>query len=207
MTAKGKQAARQSSGAKASISGSAQPFLGFDPAELVAVRVRPSDFARMMGVSKQAVSGWIKRGLVTLGPDGRLDPSKAGRQIIANADPAKLRARALRGAMDDVGELRRQLRDAQQRVASLEALSAYGMHGDEVEERLGHLLAAIAAHMPALGTAARLGRLELALDWLAALAFRGGTSNELAEAFAEDAEMLRELFAETMGPMPENLNA
>ncbi len=209
MTAKAKQSAERAPLASVSSTGVGQPFLAFDPAELVAVRVRPADFARMMGVSKQAVSDWIKRGVVTLGPDGRLDPSKAARQYAANADPAKMRVRVMKGAMDDVGALKRELRDLRQQLAASDARHAYAMHVDEVEERLARLLDALAERVPTLAEALRLGCLPLALDWLAGRAFRGADPADLAESFGDDASLLAALFGECMdaaGAKPESVS-
>lgn len=88
--------------------------LSFDPASLTqGIRVRPATFARMVGVSRQTVSGWIKQGKVTLYPDGTLDPAKAAKQVINNSDPARLRAKLFKTAVSDVASLQR-------RVAQLE---------------------------------------------------------------------------------------
>lgn len=168
----------------------AQPFLGFDPAELVAVRVRPAEFARLSGVTKQAVSGWIKRGLVTLGPDGRLDPSKAYRELMANGDPAKLRARFMKGAMDDVGKLKAEVLALRQQVAAQEAARAYWLSDEEVEARLSRLLQAIEDKWPAIVQCQQSGDLAAALDWIAGRAFRGLTADELAEGLEPESEGL-----------------
>ena len=57
--------------------------LPFDMADMIAVRLLPAQFARMVGVSKQSVSKWIRAGKVTLGPDGRLDPVAEHLELIA----------------------------------------------------------------------------------------------------------------------------
>lgn len=71
-------------------------------------RVSQKDFARLVGVSPPAVSKWIRQGKLTLGTDGLLDPREAARQLAANTDPSKLRARlervAAAGAPADAGE-------------------------------------------------------------------------------------------------------
>lgn len=90
------------------------------------IRVRPAQLARLCGVSKQAVSGWIKRGLITLGPDGRVDPTKAARDLVTRSDPGRLRARVFKDIVDDVGGLRR-------RIASLEGKNR------DLQERVTHL--------------------------------------------------------------------
>ena len=55
--------------------------------------VTQARFGEMVGVSQQAVSQWIKRGIVRLGPDGRLDPKQAARQVLDGTDPARLTAK------------------------------------------------------------------------------------------------------------------
>lgn len=102
-------------------------LLPFNPADLVAMRVRPADFARMVQVSKQTVSRWIKEGKIVLGPDGRLDPSKAVREVLERTDPARLRARLFKSATESREELRSRaesaeaaLRAARREIAQIE---------------------------------------------------------------------------------------
>ncbi|MDO8313908.1 MAG: hypothetical protein Q7T00_01500 [Rugosibacter sp.] len=87
-------------------SGKAQPFLPFAEIELLAVRLRPAEFARAIGTTKQSVSRWIKDGKVTLGADGRLNPTKAMRELLRTGDPGRIRARLVRQAFSDMGDLR-----------------------------------------------------------------------------------------------------
>lgn len=94
-----------------------QPALSLCYAEAGRLRVRPAEFARMVDVSRQTVSQWIAQGKVTLGADGRLDPTVAAGQVVRNSDPTKLRARVLKAAVQDTATLR-------QRVAELEAALA-----------------------------------------------------------------------------------
>lgn len=89
-------------------SGKAQPFLPFAETELLAVRLRPAEFARCIGVTKQSVSRWIADGKVTLGADGRLNPTAAMRQLLRTGDPGRIRARLIRQAFTDLGDLRAQ---------------------------------------------------------------------------------------------------
>ncbi len=85
--------------------------LPFDPAELTHVRVRRADLARMLGVSRQAVSMWIKEGKIRLGADGLIDPKQAVRQLLANSDPGRLRAKVLAPITRDVGTLQRRIKE------------------------------------------------------------------------------------------------
>lgn len=110
--------------------GGASTWLPFDPQDMATVRVRPATFARMMGVSKQAVSKWIASEKIRLGADGRLDPNEAARQVVQNSDPGRLRARVLRSATEETSALRKEVERfrseveaAKQRVNYLEALT------------------------------------------------------------------------------------
>ena len=69
--------------------------LGFESSEdamRAGIRVRPADLARLFGVTKQAVSSWVKDGRIVLGADGRADPREAVNRLIATGDPNRLRA-------------------------------------------------------------------------------------------------------------------
>lgn len=84
-------------------------MLPFDPVELTHIRCRAADLARMLNVSRQAVHLWIKHGKVTLGSDGMLDPKVAVKQLLANADPGRLRAKVLAPLTRDIGSLHQRL--------------------------------------------------------------------------------------------------
>lgn len=94
--------------------------LPFDLADMIAVRLLPAQFARVVGVSKQSVSKWIRTGKVTLGPDGRLDPVKAIQEVLKNTAPTRLRARIFRQAMEGADAMRIEIRALQRKVAGLE---------------------------------------------------------------------------------------
>lgn len=116
-----------------------ESILPFDVDSLTqGIRVKPAVFARMMNVSKQAVSQWIKVGKIALYQDGTLDPRKAAQQIIDNSDPARIRAKVFKMATDDaakdkekideleneVSDLNAKLEDAQLRIEYLDMLVA-----------------------------------------------------------------------------------
>lgn len=86
----------------------AQPALPFAKDELATngPRLRPSELARLLGVSRQSVSEWIKAGKVKLGSDGRLDPRKAVADVLRAGDPARLRARVLAPLAAEIAALR-----------------------------------------------------------------------------------------------------
>ena len=100
------------------------------------IRVRPADFAKIMNVSRQTVSQWIKQGKCTLGADGRLDPHQAAKQVIAASDPSRLRARTLRPATEERTALLAQIEDLKaqlQRAADPVALLAAELDRARIE--------------------------------------------------------------------------
>ena len=133
--------------------------LPFDPKDMLSIRVTPAQFARMCGVSKQAVSGWKKRGIITIGPDGKLDPSRAAQQVIRNTDPARLRARVFKEAVEDHQTTRERAAKLQAEIDQLrETLRAERVfretlhtHADDLARKLFDFCAAIEADFPALG--------------------------------------------------------
>lgn len=151
----------------------APSLLPIRPEDLTSIRVRPADFARAVGVSKQCVSGWIKRGIVTLGADGRMNPSEAGRQVIARADPARLRAKVFKVAAADLGKLRTRCRDLEDRLADADAAHAAALQiqefrfGDRQAERLFDLQSEMVARFDALVDARAQGDLEGMIERMA----------------------------------------
>lgn len=119
-----------------------------DKKELLRIRIRPAEFARLMGVSKQTVSDWVKHGRIAPPSllDGRLDVQRAIQDVLRNTSPGRLRARVLRQAVDDVQQLRANLAQAEERIESLEgelararkaaAYSDYWIASSEAAERV-----------------------------------------------------------------------
>lgn len=89
---------------------------------LLTIRVRPAEFARLLGVSKQTVSTWIRDGKVTINAlDGLLDVRRAIQDVLRNTSPGRLRSRVLRQAVTDALELRENLARAEDRAEIAEA--------------------------------------------------------------------------------------
>lgn len=150
-------------------------LLPFDPGDLLAMRVLPAEFARMVGVSKQAVSQWIKRGTIELGPDGRLEPKRAARQVIERTDPARLRARVFRQATASHEDLRVRIRDLEAELAASnrrEQAMRFRVE-DETAQRLKCLTDALLSRFDAAIGAHAAGRLPEWLDELEAVEFYG----------------------------------
>ncbi|MBA3033514.1 MAG: hypothetical protein KKF85_15420 [Gammaproteobacteria bacterium] len=117
------------------------PMLPFDPQQVtrLGLRLLPAEFSRLMGTSKQSVSRWIKRGVISLGSDGRLDPREAVRQYMRHADPAKMRSAVMAPMLNEVGALQRS-------VAELETqLAAERANAEFESEANGELIAQVDA--------------------------------------------------------------
>jgi hypothetical protein len=117
----------------------------------------------MMGVSKQAASEWKRKGLITLGPDGLLDPTQAARQLMRNADPQRLRAKVLKAAAADPAHLRQRLAATDAALADARRILERSVPVDDLADALGYLVEAIVEAWPHLSAARTEGA-----DWLAA---------------------------------------
>lgn len=96
------------------------PLLPFDVAQLdrFGLRLRPAEFARLLGCTRQSVSIWVRDGKITLGADGRLDPRQAVSQLLRNTDPAKLRAKVLQPLMRDIGIYQQKISHLEQELSN-----------------------------------------------------------------------------------------
>ncbi len=162
--------------------------LPFDVAAMLrqGIRVSQAEFARMVGVSRAAVTEWKKAGLIDVGPDGKLNPAKAARQLSERADPARLRAPLLRQAMEStsaaqarakklgemVATLRAELAAAQDSAARRETAAEW-RERDAAAVALARFQDAIDARFPEAIDSSRAGRLPRWLDELAAVEFYG----------------------------------
>lgn len=171
-----------------------QPELGFlmNHKELLSVRVRPAEFARMMGVSKQTVSIWIKQGKVTINAlDGRLDVRRSIQDVLRHTSPGRLRSRVLRQAVTDALELRENLARAEDRAEIAEAalrdalesnahLQKWADDGDKIEGLFMRLLIERGAELRA--TLPENWEASLREVWEAALdAFDAAGPDDLAD--------------------------
>lgn len=87
-------------------------------AELSGIRVLPAQFAKLMGVSKQAVTEWKKSGRVTIGIDGRIDPRQAVAQLLRTGDPRRLRSKILAPLMQEVHKREHRILELTEALAS-----------------------------------------------------------------------------------------
>lgn len=117
--------------------------------ELLRLRIRPAEFARLLGVSKQCVSIWIRQGKIGQPNhlDGRIDVQRSIQDVLRNTSPGRMRTRVLRQAVTDALELRENLARAEDRAEVAEAAV------QDVLGQLAHLerwIAAGDAHADAL---------------------------------------------------------
>ena len=94
-------------------------FLPFESIDLetAGIRLLPSQLARVLNVSKQAVSIWIKKGRVILGSDGRVDPRQAIARLLATGDLSRLRLKILEPLRQEVAARDRRINDLEVMVA------------------------------------------------------------------------------------------
>lgn len=121
-------------------SGSQSTLPGIPDAALLTIRLNQSEFANAIGVSKNAVSKWVKAGVFTVGVDGRFDPLKALRAVLLRRDARQFRARLMRAAVPELHELQREsarakLLDTELARARAEIESAKG-EASRLRERL-----------------------------------------------------------------------
>lgn len=87
-----------------------------DNADYGRVRMRPAEFARLMGCSKQAVSRWIQDGKIVLGADGRLQPNIAVTQLLRNSNLNQLRTKLLRPVIKHIDNLDQKIKSLEQQL-------------------------------------------------------------------------------------------
>lgn len=83
---------------------------------LSGIRVKPVDFAKICGCSKQAVSAWIKSGKITLPPDGFLDPATAAAEYIKNTPKNKVKASVFKVLSQDEAILKNEIKMLSEKV-------------------------------------------------------------------------------------------
>jgi len=160
------------------------------------MRVTCAQFARMVGVSKQAISEWKKRGIIELGPDGKLDPAKATRQVIERTNPVKLRARVFKQATATLDELRTRVRQLEAELAAerewsnARACAAAARAEDHAARQLCRFTDALVARWDEARNLHGACALSEWLDELAAIEFYGVGLADYRAGLAADADGL-----------------
>lgn len=149
------------------------PLFASSEFEMKGVRVTRADFSRIMGVSKQAVTDWVKSGRIVVGPDGRFDPSKAVASMVRTGDPSKIRAGAL-------APLVAELSKREQRISQLESSLAMAVEDREFYEGAVIELNAVLDSL----------RFNLELSWPALLKQKEGEGLQAISAWLDKALMI-----------------
>lgn len=168
--------------------------------ELLGLRLNGAQLGAMLGVSRQAVSSAVKRGTISQpGPDGLFDVRRAVREWMANTDPSRVRARAMKPGAELVAELRERV---QTMAAEAEHLrnelaierewgdqreAAAGFRAEQAaDHNLTRFTAALAARFIEANAAHAAGRLPRWLDELVAVEFYGQSLDEYRADCLED---------------------
>ncbi len=154
------------------------PFPSSD-ADLAGIRVTRAQFARMMGVSKQAVGDWCRSGRIVLGADERFDPRQAVARLLATGDPARLRAKVLAPLTRDIATRDQEIERLRALVENLREQLAAANEAADFEEA------------SALGILGLLDDLQVRLrtDWPALQSTPGAAGLEAIAAWINDAAM------------------
>lgn len=167
-------------------------LLPFNPADLLATRVKPAAFAKICGVSRQSVSQWIRKGWITRAPDGLIDPVAATRQLLRRTDPSRLRARVLREATASLGELHARIRnladELHQERARGDSRETAGQNraADDAAARFQRFTAALLDRFEDAQRAHAAGVLDAWLDELGAVEFFGVSLADYRDAIGAD---------------------
>lgn len=168
--------------------------------ELLGLRLNGAQLGTMLGVSRQAVSAAVKRGTISPpGPEGLFDARRAVREWMANTDPARVRARAMKPGAELVSELRERVQALTAEAGQLrDELAIEREWGDKREaaatyraelatdQRLGRFVAALADRFAEASEANAANRLRRWLDELVAVEFYGQSLAEYQADFPED---------------------
>lgn len=170
--------------------------------ELLGLRLNGAQLGAMLGVSRQAVSAAVKRGTISPpGPDGLFDAKRAVREWMANSDPARVRARALKPGAEAVAELRERVQAlanectrlrsdlADERARGDLREQAAGFRAqDEAARQMERFTGALQAHWAEACAAAEAGRLARWIDELSAVEYHGLDLEEFRSDFPEGEE-------------------
>jgi hypothetical protein len=170
--------------------------------DLLGLRLNGAQLGGMLGVSRQAVSAAVKRGTISQpGPDGLFDARRAVREWMANSDPARVRARALKPGAEALAELRERTASMAADIARLhrelaverewseqrEQAASFRAQ-DDASQRLCRFTDALQERWAEAGGAATAGRLARWLDELAAVAYYGGGLDDFRQNFPESGD-------------------
>ncbi|MBN8776017.1 MAG: hypothetical protein KGI86_03130 [Betaproteobacteria bacterium] len=130
------------------------------------VRLRPADLARMLKVSRQSVSQWVRGGKLRLDPDGRVSAASAMRQLVAH-HPERLRAAALAPVVREVLDLRARVAQLEQALDQARAdVEFHEGAAAELAAQQAELLRQLETYRAALVRLPAVDLLDAVVHWL-----------------------------------------
>lgn len=168
--------------------------------DLAGLRVNGAQLGIMLGVSRQAVSSAVKRGTISAaGPDGLFDSRRAVREWMANTDPTRVRARAMKPGAEMVAELRERVQALAEDAANAhkelaierewgdkrEAAATFRAE-DAADQALTRFTKALVHRFAEAGAAHAAGRLARWLDEVVAVEFYRQSLDEYRADFPDD---------------------
>lgn len=130
------------------------------------VRLRPADLARMLKVSRQAVSQWIAGGKLRLDSDGRVSAASATRQLVAH-HPERLRAAALAPVVREVAAMRLRIADLERDLAAArDDAEFHAGSAEELAAQQAELLRQLETYRTALVSLPAVDLLDALVYWL-----------------------------------------
>lgn len=152
---------------------------------LADLRLTRAQLARLFGCSKQAVSEWVRKGVLTIGGDDRIGAVEAVRQYFERGDVDRMRVRVLREVARDITaqgarirELERSLAVGHDAHATAQRTAGFAFK-DAQALQLAALADAIAERFDELAAARAAGFLGDALDELIAGIFYPDEANAI----------------------------
>lgn len=131
------------------------------------LRVTCAQLARLLDVTRPAVSAWKKAGRIVLGPDGRCDPRAAVASLLRSGDPARLRSRILEPVIREAADLRSQLAACTVELdAAREAASFHEGASQELLDIVADLLPQLRLAWRLLASAGEDAALAAIASWL-----------------------------------------
>lgn len=119
-------------------------------ADLAGIRVTRAEFARMMGVTRQACTDWVKAGRIVVGADSRFDPRKAVASLMRTGDPSRIRSAILAPLVRDIAGRDREIERLRHENEKLQATVAFAEENADFAEQSSFELINILNGLPKL---------------------------------------------------------
>lgn len=162
-----------------------------EPDPGMALRGTQADLARQCQVSRQTASQWVKSGKVTVGADGLIDLVAAMRDVVRHTHPGRLRAKVMKQATADHGEMRERIKQLEAELSNASAdvdaitrAAVFRTH-DESARRLESFIDALCRRLDRIVQARADGNLAEWLDCFAGVHFWGHDLADYADILTD----------------------